>query len=124
MGHVDRGILKMEDYRRIADTGCVLEFDQFGWGCSYQHALNYGITYPSDFDRCHQIKELADLGYQEQIVAGHDIAFKIRLSKFGGHSYDYAWKYVTQYMKKIDGGNENLIKAIFVDNPKRLLTVV
>eukprot|EP00466_Bigelowiella_natans_P015882 jgi/Bigna1/67820/fgenesh1_pg.4_\ len=102
MGHVDRGILKMEDYRRIADTGCVL-----------------------DFDRCHQIKELADLGYQEQIVAGHDIAFKIRLSKFGGHSYDYAWKYVTQYMKKIDGGNENLIKvAIFVDNPKRLLTVV
>jgi len=86
MGHVDRGILKMEDYRRIADTGCVLEFDQFGWGCSYQHALNYGITYPSDFDRCHQIKELADLGYQEQIVAGHDIAFKIRLSKFGGHS--------------------------------------
>jgi len=38
--------------------------------------------------------------------------------------YDYAWKYVTQYMKKIDGGNENLIKAIFVDNPKRLLTVV
>jgi len=46
MGHVDRGILTMDDYRRMADLGCVLEFDQFGWGCSYQHAINYGIQYP------------------------------------------------------------------------------
>jgi phosphotriesterase-related protein len=58
MGHVDRGILNEQQLHALARRGCVLEFDQFGWGCSYTHALQYGITYPSDFERCKMIKSM------------------------------------------------------------------
>jgi phosphotriesterase-related protein len=47
--------------------GCILEFDQFGWGCSYTHALQYQITYPSDFERAKSIKMLIDEGYGNQV---------------------------------------------------------
>lgn len=67
MGHVDRGLLDIEEMLRIAKRGCVLEFDQFGWGSSFTHALSYGIDYPSDFVRCAMIKQLVDAGFGNQV---------------------------------------------------------
>ena len=67
MGHVDRGLLKLDHMLLLAARGCTLEFDQFGWGESFVHALAYDITYPSDFERVKMIKALIDAGYGKQV---------------------------------------------------------
>jgi len=100
MGHIDRGILNIEDMKQLASRGVVLEFDQFGWGCSYTHALSYNITYPSDFERCKTIASLIQMGYGKQVVLAHDIAFKSRLTKFGGTGYDYLLRNCVPYLKQ------------------------
>jgi len=123
MGHVDRGLLDLSDMINLAKRGCVLEFDQFGWNCSFTHALSHGITYPSDFERCKTIKTLIDAGFGSQIVVSHDLAFKTRLTKYGGTGYDYITRNCVPYMKINCGITEEEIHNIFVETPKRLLTL-
>eukprot|EP00058_Branchiostoma_floridae_P006055 XP_002591543.1 hypothetical protein BRAFLDRAFT_92772 [Branchiostoma floridae] len=98
ISHVDRGILTVPDMISLARQGCVLEFDQFGWGCSFTHALQHGIDYPSDFVRCQMIRELRDAGFIKQVVLSHDIAFKSRLTQYGGEGYSYLLKNIVPYM--------------------------
>ena len=121
IGHVDRGLLDDAALLRLAQRGCVLEFDQFGWGCSFQHAIHYGIDYPSDFERCRMMRALFDAGHGAQVVASHDIAFKSRLTRFGGHSYNYLQDYVVPYMLK-RGFSADDVTQVFVHNPARVLT--
>eukprot|EP01127_Copromyxa_protea_P001062 TRINITY_DN109_c0_g5_i3.p1 TRINITY_DN109_c0_g5~~TRINITY_DN109_c0_g5_i3.p1 ORF type:complete len:317 (-),score=74.21 TRINITY_DN109_c0_g5_i3:234-1184(-) len=102
MGHVDRGILDYVDLVSLAQRGCVLEFDQFGWGCSFNHALAHHITYPSDFDRCKTIKRLIDAGFGKHIVVSHDIAFKTRYTTFGGTSTEKKKKIKEEKTKNLE----------------------
>jgi phosphotriesterase-related protein len=64
---------------------------------------------------------LIDGGFGHQIVLAHDIAFKSRLTKFGGDGYDYLVRNCVPYMKQI-GVTEDQINAMLVETPKRLLT--
>ncbi|XP_078597505.1 N-acetyltaurine hydrolase-like isoform X3 [Branchiostoma floridae x Branchiostoma japonicum] len=123
ISHVDRGILTVPDMISLARQGCVLEFDQFGWGCSFTHALQHGIDYPSDFVRCQMIRELRDAGFIKQVVLSHDIAFKSRLTQYGGEGYSYLLKNIVPYMLQ-RGLTEQDIDTMMVQNPKRLLTIV
>jgi len=107
----------------LAKRGCILEFDQFGWGCSFTHALSHSITYPSDFERCKTIKQLIDAGFGENIVVSHDLAFKSRLIMYGGTGYDYITRNCVPYMKQLCGITEQNIQSIFVETPKRVLTI-
>jgi len=122
IGHIDRGILEIEDMIALAKRGCVLEFDQFGWGCSFTHALTYDIVYPSDFARCYFIQQLVDAGFQDQIVIAHDIAFKSRLCKYGGTGYAYILTSIVPFMSKI-GLSDEQINGCLIETPKRLLTI-
>ncbi|XP_078677940.1 N-acetyltaurine hydrolase-like [Branchiostoma floridae x Branchiostoma belcheri] len=123
ISHVDRGILTVPDMIALAKQGCVLEFDQFGWGCSFTHALSHGIDYPSDFERCRMIRELRDAGFIKQVVLSHDIAFKTRLLRYGGEGYCYLLKNIVPYMLQ-RGLSEEDVDMMLVQNPKRLLTIV
>ncbi|XP_035676039.1 phosphotriesterase-related protein-like [Branchiostoma floridae] len=123
ISHVDRGILTVPDMISLARQGCVLEFDQFGWGCSFTHALQHGIDYPSDFVRCQMIRELRDAGFIKQVVLSHDIAFKSRLTQYGGEGYSYLLKNIVPYMLQ-RGLTEQDIDTMMVQNPTRLLTIV
>ncbi|XP_019633861.1 PREDICTED: phosphotriesterase-related protein-like isoform X2 [Branchiostoma belcheri] len=123
ISHVDRGILTVPDMIALAKQGCVLEFDQFGWGCSFTHALSHGIDYPSDFERCRMIRELRDAGFIKQVVLSHDIAFKTRLLRYGGEGYCYLLKNIVPYMLQ-RGLSEEDVDTMLVQNPKRLLTIV
>ncbi|XP_070559609.1 N-acetyltaurine hydrolase-like [Ptychodera flava] len=122
MGHVDRGLLSVQNMIELAKMGCVLEFDQYGWGCSMYHALLHGIDYPSDFTRCQMIRELKNYGFLKQVIISHDIALKTRLAKYGGEGFEYIHKNMVPYMLK-RGFTEDDINTLLVDNPKRILTV-
>jgi phosphotriesterase-related protein len=121
ISHIDRTIFDTERLLRLADTGCVLEFDLFGQEQSYyRHA---DIDMPNDAVRLQSIRALLARGHRDRVVIAHDICYTTRLVTFGGHGYGHIFANVVPLMRRRDF-SEGEIQAILVDNPRRLLTVV
>jgi len=124
MGHIERTIFKLEDFKRVAESGCYVEWDLFGtettaWRSYYN--TNTKIDMPSDATRMDQIAYLASQGFGDKLVVAHDICSKERLLKYGGHGYFYIISHIVPRMRA-RGYSEELIQNILVDNPARILT--
>ena len=120
MGHLDRTVDKMEDILEIADTGCYLEYDLFGWETS-----NYPLSridMPSDAQRMDFIIQLIDHGYASKIVLAQDICFKIALTRYGGFGYAHIIENIVPRMRDKSISHNN-IDAMLIDNPKKILTL-
>jgi phosphotriesterase-related protein len=122
ISHVDRTIFDQERLFRLADTGCIIEFDLFGQESSF-YALNPCIDIPNDAIRLRHIRSLIGRGHLDQIVISHDICYVSRLKSKGGHGYGHIFENVVPFMRLRDY-TEAEIDAIIVDNPKRLLTFI
>jgi len=119
MGHIERTIFKREDFERLAETGCYIEWDIFGTEQSY-YLPSPNIDMPNDATRMDQIEWLLEGGYEDKIVIAHDICSKQRLIKYGGHGYFYIISHIVPRMKS-RGFSENIINKILTDNPKSIL---
>ena len=53
-------------------------------------------------------------------MISHDICYRTRLSRFGGHGYTHIFENVLPLMRE-RGFSAAEIDAIMVDNPRRLL---
>lgn len=122
ISHIDRTIFERDEMFRLADTGCVLEFDLFGQETSY-YGLNPKIDMPNDAVRLRHIRALIDRGHLDQIVISHDICYVSRLKEKGGHGYAHIFQNVLPLMRDRDF-TEDEIAAIMVETPKRLLTII
>ncbi|PZQ57266.1 MAG: aryldialkylphosphatase [Phenylobacterium zucineum] len=120
MSHLDRTIFDEERLWRLADTGCVLEFDLFGVEQSYYRLSD--IDMPNDAQRLKLIRGLVARGHLEQIVISHDICHRTRLTRYGGHGYQHIFANVIPLMKR-RGFSDSDVEAIMVGNPRRLLTI-
>ena len=120
LSHIDRTVLQDEPLLRLADSGCVLEFDLFGAENSY-YPLDLRIDMPNDAMRLKLIRLLIDHGHLERILISHDIAFRTRLKRFGGHGYGHIFRNVVPIMRR-RGYSEHEIDTLLVLNPRRLLT--
>ena len=120
MGHIERTIFKLEDFKKVAESGCYVEWDLFGTERSY-YSANTKIDMPSDATRMDQIAYLASEGFGDKLVVAHDICSKERLLKYGGHGYFYIISHIVPRMRA-RGYSEELIQNILVDNPARILT--
>jgi phosphotriesterase-related protein len=119
--HIDRTIFDDERLLRLADTGCVVEFDLFGQETSY---YKHGdIDMPNDAIRLKHIRTLIAHGHLERVVISHDICYLSRLARFGGHGYGHIFRNVVPMMRR-RGFSQDEIDAILVRNPRRLLTFV
>ncbi|MBM3596737.1 MAG: aryldialkylphosphatase [Alphaproteobacteria bacterium] len=121
ISHIDRTIFDEERLLRLADSGCVVEFDLFGQEQSYYKLSD--IDMPNDAIRLRLIRALIDRGHVERIVISHDICYRSRLSCFGGHGYGHIFSNVVPMMRR-RGFSESEIEAILVTNPRRLLTFI
>jgi len=121
ISHIDRTIFDEGRLLRLADTGCVIEFDLFGIEHSYYSLAD--IDMPNDAVRLRLIRTLIDHGHLDQVVISHDICTITRLRTFGGHGYSHIFTNVVPMMHRRNF-DEREIKAILVDNPKRLLTFI
>ena len=120
VSHIDRTIFDTARLLRLADTGCVLEFDLFGQEQSYyRHA---DIDMPNDAVRLGMIRTLFDRGHGDRVVVSHDICYRSRLSRFGGHGYGHIFANVVPMMRR-RGFDEREIRMLTLDNPRRLLTI-
>ncbi len=121
IGHLDRTVFEFDALLKIAKSGCYLEWDLFGNEGSHYPLAE--IDMPSDAQRIKLIKGVADAGYSDRIVIGQDICTKHRLVKYGGHGYGHIFENVVPKMRR-RGFSEDLMRAITLDNPANILTLV
>lgn len=121
ISHIDRTIFDETRLLRLADTGVVIEFDLFGQEQSYYPLAD--IDMPNDAIRLRLIRQLIARGHLERIVISHDICYRTRLTRWGGHGYAHIFENVVPLMRS-RGFSEAEIAAITVANPARLLTFV
>jgi phosphotriesterase-related protein len=119
MDHIDRRLFDINDVLRLAEYGCVLEFDVFGWENS-RFSQDSDLDLSSDGVRLTAIRALIDAGHLDRIVVAHDIAWRTRQVEFGGHGYGHIYRNVVPMMHR-RGFTKEEIDAILVDNPARLL---
>ncbi|CAD5252269.1 conserved hypothetical protein [Bosea sp. 62] len=119
--HIDRTIFDEATLLRLADTGCVIEFDLFGQEQAFYTWAD--IDMPNDAGRLRFIRSLIDHGHLERIVISHDICYKTRLTSFGGHGYTHIFENIVPLMRSRNF-SEAEIEAILVGTPRRLLTFV
>jgi len=120
VSHIDRTIFDAERLHRLADTGCVLEWDLFGQESSFYPLSD--IDMPNDAVRLRAIRGLIGRGHLAQVLISHDICYRSRLVRWGGHGYGHIFANVVPMMRR-RGFSESEIQAILVDNPRRLLTI-
>jgi len=120
MGHLDRTIHKFSALKLLAETGCYLEFDMFGLESAYYPFAP--VDMPNDGRRIDLIMRLIANGHLDQIVVSHDIAFKLGLTKYGGHGYGHILTNAVPKMKT-KGMSEQEIRTILEENPKRALSI-
>jgi len=117
--HIDRTIFDSERLYALADTGCVLEFDLFGM--EQTHYPLADIDLPNDGARLGLIRGLFDRGHRDQVVISHDICFRTRLRRYGGHGYDHIFLSVLPLMLR-RGFSRADVDTIMIETPRRLLT--
>lgn len=118
MCHLDH-VLDVEYHEAIADRGVFIEYDRFGveWYRSLVHSRQ---VFPRDVERVAALVELIGRGHLGQILISHDVCQKIETRSYGGHGYSHILRYVVPMMKEM-GIDEAGIRAMLVDNPRRML---
>jgi phosphotriesterase-related protein len=120
MDHLDRTLFDDARLFRLADTGCVLEFDLFG----VEHAwwAFAPIHMPNDRTRLETIRRLIARGHLDQIAISQDICRLTRLHAYGGHGYGHILRNIVPLMREI-GFAEEEVRRILVETPRRLLSI-
>ena len=122
MGHLDRTIYQHSNLKRLAETGCYLEWDMFGREWSF-YRQNPDADIINDATRMDDIAWIISEGYGDKVVLSHDIAHKHRLLRYGGTGYFYILAHIVPRMLR-RGFTEESVHKLLVTNPQAALTFV
>jgi phosphotriesterase-related protein len=123
MCHIDVRLRTHDERMKLANTGCYLEYDVWGWE---GHFPSYWTTddfmdIPNDTQRIYEVRQLIEEGYLEQLLFSQDICAKSRRVCYGGWGLPHILNYVVPMMLQ-RGITRDQIDTIMMENPKRLLT--
>ncbi|CAD6547716.1 phosphotriesterase [Paraburkholderia sabiae] len=121
ISHIDRTIFDDARLLRLADSGCVIEFDLFGWEQSAYPMSD--IDMPNDGARLRMARTLFDRGHAERVLISHDICTRTRLGRYGGHGYQHIFANIVPRMLR-RGFTQDEIDTLLIHNPRRLLAFV
>ena len=121
IGHLDRTVLDRNVLLRLAQRGIYLEWDHFGFERSW-YPPNLKVDMPSNAGRMDYLAFMIAEGYGDKLVIAHDVASKVRLTKYGGHGYFYIIAFIVPRMRE-RGFSEEDIQRILVKNPAKVLTI-
>ncbi|MBM3449590.1 MAG: aryldialkylphosphatase [Armatimonadetes bacterium] len=121
MCHVERTIVDRGALAEFAATGAYLELDLFGHEVSHVPGGRQSWM-PSDAQRIEMVRWLIERGYGDKILLSHDICYKFRLRRYGGHGWDHLLTNVVPHMRTM-GVDEAAIRAMLVDNPRRAFSM-
>ncbi len=120
MCHVERTLSDRDSLARLADSGCYLEYDLFGFESSH-YPWEIPVDLPNDAVRLDWLRWLIERGHRKRLLLSHDICFKRKLASHGGHGYAHIPRNVVPLMRR-KGFSEDEIRTLLVGNPGRLLT--
>lgn len=120
VGHLDRTVFDIETMLELAKTGCVLEFDLFGWQESFYPLAS--IDLPNDAIRVNYLVALAQAGYLNSLLISHDIDVKVRFRQFGGEGWEHIPSRIVPVMRR-KGFSQDEVDQITVRNPARMLSI-
>jgi phosphotriesterase-related protein len=129
MSHVEARIFDHAQRVALARTGCMLEFDLFGVEGYQPIRMVYAehnpmpAHMPNDGSRVEMIMALIGEGFGDRILMSHDICWKTRLCRYGGPGYVHILNNAVPLMRS-KGMDEETIRQLLVDNPRRFLTFV
>lgn len=121
INHIDVDI-HMDYLKAIMDTGAYIEFDNFGkefYSDSRHKSLLRGV-FARDIERVQTIRQLADLGYIQRMLASNDICLKMGLHRYGGWGYDHMLTNIVPMMEDA-GLSMDQIRTLLCDNPATFL---
>ncbi len=111
VGHLDFAL--DEGYlRQVLATGAFVSFDQIG-----------KTTFATDEARAAMVKRLVDAGYADHVLLSGDLARRSSLKAYGGGP---GWAYLVESfpLALMDAGlDAPTVRRLFVDNPRRALTI-
>ena len=121
VAHVERSLFAVEELVRLAETGCYLELDLFGYESSYFPFAP--IDMPNDARRIDLLIGLRDAGYLDRLLVSSDIVQKVRLKRYGGEGYEHILENVVPLMLR-KGLSADDVATITRANPAAVLTAV
>lgn len=116
MNHMDEAN-DLDYSRRVADLGCVIEYDTFGSEWYYDSWNTYE---PRDTERVQAVATLCSEGYSNQITLSQDVFYKQSLKAYGGWGYSHILESV-QPMFCNAGVTQAQLNQMLVVTPQRLL---
>jgi phosphotriesterase-related protein len=121
--HVDQWCLKIDTLRKIAEAGCFIEHDSFGFQADIEFSFGKWRDLPSDAQRLNNVKQLINEGYLGKLLISQDNCTKYRLVAYGGWGYAHILENLIPVMRA-KGFTEEHLHTLMVENPKRLLQFV
>jgi phosphotriesterase-related protein len=127
IAHIDvRRLLGFDDRLRLLSKGYTLEYDSFGREGYYPLYLrtartsNECVDLPNDHQRINELIEMVRAGFGSQLLISQDIWNKHHCRKYGGFGYDHILRNALPVMRA-KGLTDDEMRAILIDNPKRVL---
>jgi len=125
ISHVDAHGFSQATWHRLADAGCYLEFDSFGFPAvpfpAFLCPEGVLLGLPSEVWRINEIKHLIGEGYLSRMLISHDVCLKIRYVTYGGCGYAHILRNVVPWMRR-GGLSDEQINTMLIENPKRVLS--
>ena len=120
MGHLCWSATELDLARRIAETGCYLEYDVFGFESAGLEYLGGYLDPLSDSQRIDHLEDLASRGYGDRILVAQDVCMKWFRSSHGGKGYAHILENIVPRMKN-RGWSDQQLDDLLVNNPARAL---
>jgi phosphotriesterase-related protein len=122
ISHVDAWAYSLNTCREIANAGCYLGYEAFGYEGIYIDFEGGTLEQLAhdDVQLVTQIMQLITEGYLSQILMSQDIYFKHQLVTYGGYGYAHILRDIVPVMQ-YKGMSDEQIHTLLEENPKRLL---
>jgi phosphotriesterase-related protein len=114
--HLDE-VLDATYHRQVLERGAIVGFDSFGCDFSFGRLWKS----PSDDEKMHGLLHAIEMGYEDQLVMGHDVSLKCQLKRFGGLGYDHILRRIVPALRRDHGIEQAVIDKLLVMTPRRLL---
>jgi phosphotriesterase-related protein len=114
-------LLRMDVNVAIDSFGMLVHFEPWNEHTTSEDLDRWNRT--TDDDRIDILAKLLWSGYEDQIVLGHDVSFRIQLKRYGGYGYDHLLRRVLPRLQRKYGFDAAVIEKLLVQNPRRVFTV-
>ena len=120
MGHLCWTIDDPETLLRIAETGCFLEFDTFGFEASsmeYEGVYSDSLT---DVQNIERLEYLVGADYGDRVLVSQDVCMKWWQAPYGGKGQAHVLENIVPHMRA-RGWTQAQLDAMLIHNPAKAL---